>query len=434
MNSRYRSMLVLTASLLAVSAASAQVAPPAAGAALIQRGEYLARVGDCMACHTAKGGQPFAGGLPLQTPLGVIYSTNITPDKETGIGNYSYQDFDRALRQGVAKQGHTLYPAMPYPSYASVKPSDVQALYAYFMQGVAPVSQAPAANQIAWPLSMRWPLALWRRAFAPTPVAEGAAGTSAATAGGDEQQLAHGRYLVEGLGHCGACHTPRGVAYQELALSDTGGATFLSGGVVEQWLAKNLRSDQADGLGTWSRDEIATFLKSGRNDHSAAFGSMSEVVSDSTQYMSDADLQAMAAYLKSLAPVRADAASLAYDGTAGKALHEGSTTRPGALLFINNCAACHRTDGIGYAGVFPRLALSSTVNSPDPTSLIHLVLRGSAMPATARAPTAFAMPGFAQRLTDQQVADVVGFIRSSWGNRAGVVQADEVRKVRADTQ
>lgn len=436
---RYASIWLVAAASLACTEVSAQTTPgaaPSADDALIQRGAYLAKVGDCMACHTAQGGKPFAGGLPLPTPIGTIYSSNITPDKETGIGTYSYADFDRALRQGIAKSGDTLYPAMPYPSYAHVKPGDVQALYAYFMHGVAPVHQDAKASQIPWPLSMRWPLALWRRAFAPIPVTDTDDGgsNSSSNNSSDAQQLARGRYLVEGLGHCGACHTPRGVAYQELALGDTGSGTFLSGGVVEHWLAQNLRGDPVDGLGAWHTDEIVSFLKSGRNAHSAAFGSMSEVVEDSTQYMSDADLQAVAAYLKSLTPVHAGGTALSYNDTTGKTLHGGNTSQPGALVFLNNCAACHRSDGKGYAGVFPALAQNTAVNAADPVSLIHLVLRGSSMPGTAAAPTIFTMPDFSHRLSDAQIADVVSFIRSAWGNHAGAVEADEVRKIRAATQ
>ena len=415
------------------NAGNAANAANAADAALIQRGEYLARAGDCVACHSAPAGKPFAGGLPLQTPIGTVYSTNITPDKETGIGNDSYDDFDRALRHGVSKRGYALYPAMPYPSYARVKPDDVKALYAYFMQGVTPVHQQPPENGIPWPLSMRWPLGVWRSAFAPDVAIATTTATAAAGGGtgSDAAMLARGQYLVEGLGHCGACHTSRGMLLQEKALTDGAGPAFLGGGAVEHWFANNLRSDQSDGLGGWSRQDIVTFLKTGRNDHSAAFGGMHDVVVDSTQHMSDDDLNAMAMYLQSLKAAAPATPKAAYDATAAKRLHAGQTTAPGAREFLNNCAACHRTDGKGYVGVFPTLALSSTVNAKDPASLIHIVLRGSSMPATQGAPTVFTMPGFAPRLTDQQVADVVSFIRSSWGNQSATVTASAVSKVRA---
>lgn len=409
--------------LLAASAASAQEG--ADQAQLVKRGEYLARAGDCIACHTAKNGKPFAGGLPMQTPIGVVYSSNITPDKQYGIGAYSLQDFDRAVRHGVSKDGYTLYPAMPYPSYAKVKPADIKALYAYFMSGVAPVAQANKATDIPWPLSMRWPLAAWRKAFAPDVVGDD-------TPVGNDP-VARGRYLVEGLGHCGTCHTPRNVTLNEKSLSDDG-STFLSGAVIDNFLAKNLRGDNADGLGRWSEADIVAFLKGGRNAHSAAFGGMAEVVENSTQYLDDGDLTAIAKYLKTLKPAHPDGKALVYDDTVAKALRRGDASSNGARVFLDNCAACHRTTGLGYKETFPQLALSSVVNTEDPTSLIHIVLRGAEMPWTHAAPTHYAMPGFQQRLQDQDIADVLTFVRSSWGNHAPAVTASQVAKLRDKLQ
>jgi mono/diheme cytochrome c family protein len=419
---------ILAAASLGLMAGSAWAAPQA-DSQLIREGEYLARAADCIACHSAKDGKPYAGGLGIASPLGTIYSTNITPDKETGIGNYSLEDFDRAVRQGISKEGHTLYPAMPYTAYAKVSPDDIKALYAYFMNDVQPVKQQNKDTDIVWPLSMRWPLNVWRWMFAPD-VAQAASSAAPATAGDQAQQL-RGKYLVEGLGHCSACHTPRGFALQEKALSDAGGTAFLSGGAVDGWLAKNLRGDVVDGLGTWSKEDIVAFLKTGRNAHSAAFGGMADVVSDSTQYLSDADLQAIAAYLKTLAPVNKNATQpLAYDDSVANALRVGTDRSAGAMGFLNNCAACHRSTGKGWTETFPQLALSSTVNTADPSSLIHIVLKGSQMPGTAGAPTEYAMPAFDWRLTDQEVADVVTFVRSSWGNKAPAVTADLVAKMR----
>ncbi|WP_454695024.1 c-type cytochrome [Achromobacter aegrifaciens] len=422
--------IVAAVSALAASAAFAADGTPAADAQMIKQGEYLSRAGDCIACHTAKDGKPFAGGLGIDSPLGTIYSTNITPDKDTGIGGYTYEDFDRAVRHGVAKDGHSLYPAMPYTAYAKVTPEDVKALYAYFMHGVEPVKQENKDTDIIWPLSMRWPLGVWRWMFAPDVAT---APVTADTQGADRAALLRGQYLVEGLGHCSTCHTPRGVALQEKALTEADGSAFLSGGVVEGWLAKNLRGDATDGLGSWSQADIVAFLKSGRNGHSAAFGGMAQVVGDSTQHLSDADLNAIAAYLKSLPPVNKDAAKpLAYDESVAQALRTGKDKGDGAMAFLNNCAACHRSTGKGYTETFPQLALSSTVNSADPASLIHIVLKGAQMPATTAAPTAYAMPGFDWRMSDKEVADVVTFVRSSWGNQAAAVTAADVAKVRKD--
>ncbi len=423
--------LIAAAFLLATGSAwAADSANPAADQQLIKQGEYLARAGDCVACHTVKDGKPFAGGLGIASPLGTIYSTNITPDKDTGIGDYTLEDFDRAVRGGVAKDGHSLYPAMPYTSFSRVSPDDVKALYAYFMNGVQPVSQANKSADIPWPLSMRWPLGIWRKIFADSPVQTPA--PPATDAGSAE--LLRGKYLVEGLAHCSACHTPRGFALQEKAATDADGTAFLSGGVVDGWLAKNLRSDVVDGLGSWSKDDLVAFLKSGRNAHTAAFGGMADVVEDSTQYLSDADLGAIAAYLKSLSPKDPSATQpLAYDESIAKALGTGTATVPGAMDFLNNCAACHRTTGKGYTETFPSLAQNSAVNSADPQSIIHIVLKGAQMPGTGAAPTRYAMPAFDWRLTDQEIADVATFLRSSWGNKAPAVTAADVAKVRKET-
>ncbi|AUB73434.1 MULTISPECIES: cytochrome c [Pseudomonas] len=390
---------------------------------LIKQGEYLARAGDCVACHTAKDGKPFAGGLPMETPIGMIYSTNITPDK-SGIGAYSFDDFDKAVRHGIAKNGDTLYPAMPYPSYARVTETDMQALYAYFMNGVKPVAQENKAVDIPWPLSMRWPLAMWRWTFAPavadfTPVT------------GQDPVVSRGAYLVEGLGHCGACHTPRALTMQEKALSAGDSSAFLSGSApLEGWIAKNLRGDHKDGLGSWNEEQLVQFLKTGRSDRSAVFGGMSDVIVHSMQYMSEADLTAIARYLKSLPAVDAADMPHQYDPAVADALWNGDDSKRGAAVYIDNCAACHRTDGHGYTRVFPALAGNPVLLSDDPTSLIHIVLKGGTLPATHTAPSTFTMPAFDWRLSDQEVADVVNFIRTSWGNKGGDVKAADVKGLR----
>ncbi|WP_323614814.1 cytochrome c [Pseudomonas putida] len=390
---------------------------------LVKKGEYLARAGDCVACHTAKGGKPFAGGLPMETPIGTVYSTNITPDA-TGIGQYSFEDFDLAVRKGVAKDGSTLYPAMPYPSYARVKDEDMRALYAYFMQGVQPVAQPNKATDIPWPLSMRWPLAIWRGVFAPEVKAW------QAPAGADPV-VSRGAYLVEGLGHCGACHTPRALTMQEEALSPADGKQFLAGSApLEGWIAKNLRGDHKDGLGSWSEEQLVQFLKTGRSDRSAVFGGMSDVVEHSMQHLSDADLTAIARYLKTLPASTPHDQPHVYDKHVAQALWNGDDSKPGAAVYIDNCAACHRTDGQGYTRVFPALAGNPVVQTADATSLIHVVLDGGTVPATHTAPSNLTMPAFGWRLSDQEVAEVVNFIRSSWGNQGSAVSASDVKAIR----
>jgi mono/diheme cytochrome c family protein len=396
------------------------------GAAQIQRGEYLARAGDCVACHTKAGGQPFAGGLSMATPIGNIYSTNITPDKQTGIGDYSYDDFQKAVRHGVAKNGDTLYPAMPYPSYAVVSDEDMQALYAYFMHGVQPVSQANQDSDIPWPLSMRWPLAIWRGMFAPDVKAF-------QPIKGQDAVLARGQYLVEGLGHCGACHTPRSLTMQEKALNDSEGSDYLSGSSapIDGWTASNLRGDNRDGLGSWSEDDLVQFLRTGRNDQTAVFGGMTDVVEHSLQHLSPEDATAIARYLKSLGARDPNQVGFKSDDAVAKALWKGDDSKPGASVYVDSCAACHKTDGSGYKRFFPELRGNAVVQAEDPTSLIHIVLSGATLPGVKGAPSSITMPAFGWRLNDQQVADVVNFIRSSWGNSAKQqVSASDVAKVR----
>ncbi|MFG0685353.1 c-type cytochrome [Pseudomonas sp. WSY_20] len=391
--------------------------------ALVSQGEYLARAGDCVACHTAKDGKPFAGGLPMETPIGTIYSTNITPSSE-GIGHYSFEDFDRALRHGVRKDGSTLYPAMPYPSYARLTEPDMQALYAYFMKGVAPVQEPNKDTDIPWPLSMRWPLSIWRSVFAPDPEPWQPLPER-------DPVVDRGAYLVEGLGHCGACHTPRALTMQEKALSAEEGDAFLAGSApLEGWVAKNLRGDHKDGLGSWSEAQLVQFLKTGRSDTSAVFGGMSDVVQHSMQYMSDADLTAIARYLKTLPPSNPNDTPHVYDQQVADALWKGDDSKPGAGVYIDNCAACHRTDGKGYTRVFPALAGNPVVQTQDATSLIHLILKGGTLPATRTAPSTFTMPAYGWRLSDQEVTDVVNFIRTSWGNQGEPIEVKAVKKLR----
>jgi len=392
--------------------------------ALIDAGRYVAVASDCIACHTAPGGKAFAGGRAIASPIGNMYSTNITPDKTTGIGNYSLNDFDRALRHGIAKDGSSLYPAMPYPSYAKMNDQDVRALYAYFMKGVEPVNAANHANDIAWPLSIRWPMGIWRKTFASNlaPLDLGKY---------QSEQLARGAYLVQGAGHCGSCHTPRAATMQEQALDESGKAYLAGGPLIDGWLAANLRGDKVDGLGSWSEQDIVDTLKTGRNKTTAVVGGpMNDVVAHSMQHMSDQDLHAIAAYLKSLPASGSAKATFAASDDTAKALRAGQNETRGAQLYLDNCAACHRTDGKSNAITFPALPGNPTVLADDPTSLIRLVLAGSRLPSTKERPSDLAMPGFAWRLSDDETAQLVTFVRQSWGNHAPAASASEVAKVR----
>ncbi|ADP10427.1 Gluconate 2-dehydrogenase cytochrome c subunit [Erwinia sp. Ejp617] len=421
-------MKKITLAALLLGAMAFNVAADDSAVEQIKRGEYLARAGDCTACHTKAGGAAFAGGLPMVTPIGTIYSTNITPDKQHGIGDYRYDDFQKAVRHGVAKNGDTLYPAMPYPSYAVVSDEDMQALYAYFMHGVQPVAQANQDSDIPWPLSMRWPLAIWRGIFAPDVKAF-------QPIKGQDAVLARGQYLVEGLGHCGACHTPRSITMQEKALNDGEGSDYLSGSSapIDGWTASNLRGDSGDGLGRWTEEQLVQFLRSGRNDNTAVFGGMTDVVQHSLQHLTAEDATAIARYLKSLGAKDANQVGFTPDDTVAKALWKGDDSKTGASVYVDNCAACHKTDGSGYQRFFPALRSNSVVLASDPTSLIHIVISGAQLPGMKGAPSTITMPAFGWRLNDQQVADVVNFIRTSWGNRAAsTVSARDVAKVRQD--
>jgi alcohol dehydrogenase (quinone), cytochrome c subunit len=400
--------------------------PPHSDAASIERGRYLAVAADCTACHTAPGGQPFAGGLALDSPLGAIYSTNVTPDKDSGIGKFTLDDFDRAVRHGIDDEGVTLYPAMPYPSYARMSDEDIAALYDYFMHAVAPVPSGAHANGIPWPLSIRWPLAIWRKLFAPSPDAP-PFNASRYT----NPLVARGAYLVEGPGHCGTCHTPRAVTLQEKALDDSSIAYLAGGQRIGGWTAVNLRGNTADGLGDWSKEDIVATLRSARNSQQAVVGApMNDVVVHSTQYLSDADLQAIAAYLKTLTPTPGDRSTFIANSATATALAAGHEANRGAELYVDNCAACHRTDGQGSSKALPKVAGNSSVLAEDPSSLISLVLAGSSLPGTAAAPSPLGMPGFGWRLTNEEVAQLLTFIRSNWGNRAPGVSAGEVARVR----
>lgn len=411
-------------------ALAAPIAHAADGAddALVQQGAYLAKAGDCAACHTAPGGQPFAGGLPIATPIGKIYSTNITPDRQHGIGDWSYDDFARLMRTGVAKDGSTVYPAMPFPSYSRISDADMKALYAYFMHGVQPQAAADRPSDIPWPLSMRWPLTVWRWVFAPAPAAQPAVASN-------QPSIERGAYLVQGLGHCGACHTSRGLAMQERALSDADGTTFLAGGgPIDGWIAPSLRNEHGVGLAAWSDDDIVQFLRTGRNGHTATFGAMNDVIVHSMQYMSDDDLKSIAAYLKSLPPNDPDAKPYVYDEADAKALYSGDASKRGAQVYVDRCAACHRTNGKGWEGVFPALAGNPVLQTENPTSAIHIVLSGGRVPPAQTRPSSLVMGPYADVLTDQSIADVVTFIRTAWGNRGQPVTAKDVADMRKSAE
>ena len=385
--------------------------------------EYLARVADCVACHSIPGGKGFAGGLKMGTPVGAIFSTNITPDPETGIGKYSLADFDLAVRYGIAKDGRHLYPAMPYPSYVKLADADVVALYRFFMKQVPSVHQANLKSEIPALLSFRWPLAFWNFFFAPsvTYVAKPS----------HDAVWNRGAYLVQGPGHCGACHTPRGIGLQEKALDDSS-ANFLAGAELDAWYAPSLRGDMRTGLGTWSTKDIGEFLKHGHNRVGSAFGSMTDVINNSTSYFSDSDIDAIAVYLKSL-PARSTQQAVAYDNATTEALRNSPTTQPGAAIYASDCASCHGFDAKGFTSYMPALAGNPVVLDENASSLINVLLNGSVPLVAEGTPDAYRMPQFRQQLSDQDAADVITFMRNRWGNQAPAVSATQVANLRKTT-
>ena len=403
-------------------ASSQKTLLPPADPEQIQRGAYLARVGDCIACHSRAGEPPFSGGVAIASPIGGMVPPNITPDKQFGIGHFSYADFDNAVRYGIRKDGSTLYPSMPWPSYSRISQQDMQALYAYFINQVKPVPQASAENTIPWPLSLRWPMTWWRWFFAPE------SGPVLQHTPDDPVQL--GAYYVTGLGHCGACHTPRALTQQEMAYDDPSGTDYLSGGqVIDGYAAPSLRGELRSGLGMSHSNELVELLKTGITDKTATFGPMSEVVTNSTQYMTEHDLQAIATYLRTLSPAVTQSQPY-YTMKTYTAFSKGDVSRPGAEIYLTHCSACHLTNGLGYRKKFPALALNSAVNSADPAGLISIVLNGGTQAESALSGPGYAMPGFAGQLSDRQIADVVSFIRSSWGNESAPVAASAVKTLR----
>ena len=372
----------------------------------IERGRYLVELADCAGCHNQPGGKPYAGGLALETPFGKILAPNVTPDRETGIGAWSDEDFVNALLNGRGDHGKRLYPAMPYPYYTKMSRDDALTIRAY-LATVEPVQHDVVSNQLPFPFGIRTGLLAWNWLFFTPGRFEPVTGKSA--------EWNRGAYLVEGPGHCGACHT----ANNFLGGDETSHA--LEGGVLQGWFAPNLTGDAHRGIGGWSVDDLVAYLKTGHNRITAATGPMSEVVVDSTSHLSDDDLRAIAAYLKSLPgqdrgpkPVAATEPAM----------------RAGKAIFVDQCNACHTSSGAGVPNMFPALKDSAAVQSADPTNLIRIVLDGARSVATDAAPTAPGMPAFDWKLSDDQVAAVVTYVRNSWGNAAAPVSSGEVKKLR----
>jgi len=372
----------------------------------VQRGEYLARAGDCVSCHTAQGAAPYAGGYRLNTPFGFMLAPNITPDPDTGIGRWSADDFYRAMHDGLNKKGQYMYPAMPFDFYSKATREDIDAIFAY-LRTVKPVRNEVAVNHMDFPFDLRSTMVVWRELY----FKEGALKPDQ----GKTPAWNRGAYLVEGLGHCSGCHSPRNL------IGGIEKSKDFKGAVIDGWFAPDLTTDIVTGLGTWTVDEIAAYLKTGAiKGKTTAFGPMAEVVQNSLSYLSDDDLRAMAEYLKSIPP---DSAL-----RTGRQRPDSARAR-GAALYMGYCSGCHQDTGAGIAGVFTPLAGNASIIAPDPGNILQAVLLGI--------PAQFghgAMPSFAAQLDDQQIADIANYVRSSWGNTAAPnVTAAMAGKLRTQT-
>ena len=377
--------------------------------ALIKRGEYLATVGDCAACHTARGGQPYAGGRSLATPFGAVPAPNITPDPATGIGQWSFEDFWRALHEGKGRQGELLYPVFSYTSFTKVSRADALAMFAY-LKSLPPVNQSDQPSGLAFPYNVRSSLVAWRALYFKPGVFKPDAAKSA--------EWNRGAYLVQGLGHCNECHTARD------SLGGIKNGQHLTGGQIPAlaWYAPDLSTQTGGGLAGWRAQDILDLLKTGQSAKGSAFGPMADVVRLSTQHMTDADLKAVATYLQSLPP-RAPAAAAA-------PFQRAASAGQGGKLYAQHCADCHGMDGNGVAGVYPPLNGNTSVTEPTGINAIRSVLLGGFAPATAANPMPYSMPPFAQQLSDADVAAVVTWIRQSWSNQGGAVQPGDVATYR----
>lgn len=392
--------------LLAFAAGTAHAASDGQSFDQIARGRTLAAIGDCAACHTAPGGKPYAGGRPLVTPFGTLLAPNLTPDRATGIGAWSDDQFVDAVRNGIGPGGVHLYPAMPYPNYTKLTRADVLAIRAY-LATLEPVDNKVVANQLPFPYDMRISMAVWNWLYFTPGTFRPDATKSAA--------WNRGAYLVEGPGHCGVCHTAKNF------LGADKSSLALEGGSLQGWFAPDLTDNSHTGLGGWSAQDIAQYLKTGHNRFAAATGPMAEVITDSTSHLSTSDLAAIAAYLKGIASPQAAPTPVAADDPA---------MRAGKRVYADNCTACHGSDGAGVAGLFPALKGSPSVQSAQPTDLVRVLLEGAQSVATDGAPTGAAMPAFGWKLSDDDVAEVAIYIRNSWGNAASAVSADDVRQSR----
>jgi mono/diheme cytochrome c family protein len=391
--------------------------PPAAppSADQVARGAYLARAGNCMLCHTERGGAPFAGGRPVATPFGTVFASNLTPDAETGLGGWSAAHFRRALHTGRSRDGRLLYPAFPYTHYTLVTPGDADALFDY-LRSLPPVRRPNRSHELRWPYGTQAALAVWRALYF-TPATQQAEGSRT-------PEWNRGAYLVRGLGHCGACHSARN------ALGATDSLLDLSGGLIpmQNWYAPSLASPGEASVAAWSVDETVRFLQDGRSAHGVALGPMAEVVLHSTQHLEPSDLRAIAVFLKSLPQVSTDTDPRVVRPPPAEAMTAGGR------IYRDHCMQCHGERGEGVRGAYPPLAGNRAVLMRETSNLVQVVLHGGFPPATRGNPRPYGMPPFAVVLNDAEVAAVLSYTRASWGNAAPAVSELAVARQRDSTR
>ena len=387
-------------------------APVATSEDAIARGLYLTRAGDCIGCHTARGGAPYAGGRGVETPFGTVYASNLTPDAETGLGRWSADDFWRALHNGRARDGRLLYPAFPYPNYTRVTRADADAMYAY-LRSLPAVRQPNHPHDLRFPFDLQAALAVWRALFFEPGVYRDDPSRDA--------RWNRGAYLVEGLGHCNACHSRRNV------LGAPSGPLDLAGGLipVQNWYAPSLTAADEASVSEWDVRDVVALLRDGISARGMVMGPMSEVVLNSTQHLTSDDLAAIAQFLQALPPAPV-APRLASDAKAARREAEAR----GARLYGERCAGCHGERGEGVPRAYPALAGSRPVTMSSSANLVHIVLEGGFPPSTAGNPRPFGMPPFATLLSNDDVSDLLSHIRGAWGNRAAPVSPLDVARYR----
>jgi cytochrome c553 len=413
------------------AAPQAKATPARVEAPAVARGAYLARVGNCIACHTERGGMPFAGGRAIETPFGTVYSSNLTADRKAGIGAWSADDFWRALHEGRSREGRLLYPAFPYPNYTQVSREDSDAIYA-FLRSLPAASRANTPHRLRWPYGTQAALWAWRTMYFKAGAFEPDKSKPA--------EWNRGAYLVSGLAHCSACHTTRNALGAQASMMD------LSGGVIpmQNWYAPSLASKSEASVADWDIAHVERLLLSGVAPRGTVLGPMAEVVRQSTQYLSTEDARAMAVFLKAVPePANEPGATSAIvawfkamqrigepDRTAAL---PGRVAERGAKIYGDRCAQCHGDQGEGHPGVYPALAGNRAVNLPVTSNLVQVVLGGGFPPVTAGNPRPFGMPPYATALSDEDIAAVISYIRMSWGNRSGAVSEFEVAQQRSST-